>query len=117
MIFILPSDIEGLSLALLDAMGAGVCVLTSDVPENREAVGGTGFTFQCGNAKDLSERLRFLIASPDMRKKSAQAARSRVKEQYDWDKIANQILNLYFDVLGVGGGGPREVEAIERLAG
>ena len=32
-LFVLPSDLEGLSLALLDAMGAGVCVLTSDVPE------------------------------------------------------------------------------------
>jgi glycosyltransferase involved in cell wall biosynthesis len=36
MIFVLPSDLEELSLALLDAMGAGLCVLTSDVPENRE---------------------------------------------------------------------------------
>jgi len=32
-LFVLPSDLEGLSLALLDAMGAGVCVLTSDTPE------------------------------------------------------------------------------------
>jgi len=31
MILVLPSDLEGLSLALLDAMGAGLCVLTSDV--------------------------------------------------------------------------------------
>jgi glycosyltransferase involved in cell wall biosynthesis len=43
MIFVLPSDLEGLSLALLDAMGAGLCVLTSDVPENREVVDGAGF--------------------------------------------------------------------------
>ena len=48
MIFVLPSDMEGLSLALLDAMGAGLCVLTSDVPENREVVDGAGFTFQSG---------------------------------------------------------------------
>jgi len=33
-LFVLPSDLEGLSLALLDAMGAGGCVLASDVPEN-----------------------------------------------------------------------------------
>jgi glycosyltransferase involved in cell wall biosynthesis len=43
-LFVLPSDIEGLSLALLDAMGAGVCVLTSDTPENCEAIGDGGFT-------------------------------------------------------------------------
>ena len=36
MIFVLPSDMEGLSLALLDAMGASLCVLASDIPENRE---------------------------------------------------------------------------------
>jgi glycosyltransferase involved in cell wall biosynthesis len=46
MLFVLPSDLEGLSLALLDAMGAGLCVLTSNVPENREVVEGAGFTFR-----------------------------------------------------------------------
>ena len=41
-IFVLPSDIEGMSLALLDAMGAGVCVLASDIPENREVMAACG---------------------------------------------------------------------------
>ncbi|MGC1161078.1 MAG: glycosyltransferase family 4 protein, partial [Candidatus Sulfotelmatobacter sp.] len=50
MMFVLPSDLEGLSLALLDAMGAGLCVLSSDVPENREAVEDAGFTFRRGDA-------------------------------------------------------------------
>jgi glycosyltransferase involved in cell wall biosynthesis len=63
MIFVLPSDLEGLSLALLDAMGAGLCVLTSDVPENVEVVDGAGFTFKRGNSADLADRLRFLIAT------------------------------------------------------
>ncbi len=39
-VFVLPSDLEGLSLALLEAMAAGVCVLTSDIPENQEVVAG-----------------------------------------------------------------------------
>jgi len=67
MIFVLPSDMEGLLLALLDAMGAGLCLLTSDVPENREVVEGAGFTFVKGDAVDLAQRLRFLIANPSVR--------------------------------------------------
>lgn len=42
MLFVLPSDLEGLSLALLEGMGAGLCVLASDIPENRELVNGAG---------------------------------------------------------------------------
>jgi glycosyltransferase involved in cell wall biosynthesis len=40
MVFGLPSDLEGLSLSLLDAMGIGSCGLTSDIPGNREVVAG-----------------------------------------------------------------------------
>jgi glycosyltransferase involved in cell wall biosynthesis len=35
-----PSDMEALSLALLDAMGAGLCLLTGGVAESREVVDG-----------------------------------------------------------------------------
>jgi glycosyltransferase involved in cell wall biosynthesis len=48
MVFVLPSDLEGLSLALLDAMGAGLCVLGSDVAENREAIDDAGSLFGVG---------------------------------------------------------------------
>jgi glycosyltransferase involved in cell wall biosynthesis len=99
MIFVLPSDMEGLSLALLDAMGAGLCVLTSDVPENREAVEGAGFTFKCGNLADLKDRLEFLMTNPTARESAGRAARRRVQEQYDWDNIARQIERVYFEVL------------------
>src|SRR5208283_2508068 len=100
MIFVLPSDLEGLSLALLDAMGAGLCVLTSDVPENREVVDEAGFTFQHGNAADLADRLRFLIANPAVREAAGRAAKSRVLEHYLWPKIAGEIERTYFQVLG-----------------
>jgi len=100
MIFVLPSDLEGLSLALLDAMGAGRCVLTSDVPENREVVDGAGFTFKRGDASDLADRLRFLIANPTVREAAGRAARKRIEEQYQWQKIAADIECAYFEVLG-----------------
>ena len=100
MIFVLPSDLEGLSLALLDAMGAGLCVLTSDVPENREVVDGVGFTFERGNAADLEDRLRFLIANPIAREAAGRRARKRIEDYYQWQKIADEIERSYFEILG-----------------
>jgi glycosyltransferase involved in cell wall biosynthesis len=100
MIFVLPSDMEGLSLALLDAMGAGLCVLVSDVPENREAVEGAGFMFERGNVADLAERLRFLIANPAIREAAGRTARKRVEQEYQWAKIAEEIEAAYFKILG-----------------
>jgi len=100
MLFVLPSDLEGLSLALLDAMGAGLCVLASDVAENREAVSAAGFTFRCGDLAHLEDRLRFLIANPAVRKASGQAAKRRVRENYQWSTVAAEIERLYFEVLG-----------------
>lgn len=100
MLFVLPSDMEGLSLALLDAMGAGLCVLASDVPENREVVREAGFTFQRGNPADLADRLRFLIANPAVREAAGVMAKNRVREQYQWSGIAVEIEKAYFKLLG-----------------
>lgn len=101
LIFVMPSDLEGLSLALLDAMGAGLCVLASDIPENREAVEDAGFTFRRGDVCDLADRLRFLIANPAVRDAAGQAAKRRIAEHYQWDGIASEVEQVYLNVLGV----------------
>lgn len=100
MIFVLPSDMEGLSLALLDAMAAGLCVLASDVPENREAVEGAGYVFRCGDVKDLADRLQFLIANPAVREAAGKAAAKRAREQYQWKEISENIERAYFELCG-----------------
>jgi glycosyltransferase involved in cell wall biosynthesis len=100
MMFVLPSDLEGLSLALLDAMGAGLCVLSSDVAENREAVAEAGFTFRRGDAADLADRLRFLIANPAVREAAGQAAKRRIREHYQWSQIAAEIEKVYLETMG-----------------
>ena len=100
MIFVLPSDLEGLWLALLDAMGAGLCVLTSDVRENREVVDGAGFTFQRGSIADLADRLRFLIVNPAVREAAGRTAKKRIEDHYQWQKIAEDIEAAYSEILG-----------------
>ena len=99
-LFVLPSELEGLSLALLDAMAAGVCVLTSDIPENSEVVDGAGFTFHRGDQADLERMLDLLIHNPELRRQSAARERQRIQGQYLWPEIARSIEKAYYNVLG-----------------
>ena len=80
-------------------MGAGLCVLTSDIPENREIVEGAGFTFKAGNEADLAEMLRFLTSNAAVREEAGRAARSRVQERYLWPLVAREIERDYLRVL------------------
>jgi glycosyltransferase involved in cell wall biosynthesis len=98
-LFVLPSDLEGLSLALLDAMAAGVCVLTSDIPENEEVVAGGGFTFKRGNRADLTRLLDLLIHNPELRRQAAAKGEQQIHERYLWPDIARSIEKAYFKVL------------------
>ena len=108
-LFVLPSDLEGMSLALLDAMGAGVCVLTSDIPENREAVEGTGFTFRAGDESDLTRMLEMLLAQPGLRRKLGRATQKRAEERYLWQSVTEQVEGIYFELVG----GPKKATAPE----
>jgi glycosyltransferase involved in cell wall biosynthesis len=98
-LFVLPSDLEGMSLALLDAMGAGVCTLTSDIPENRELTEDAGFTFRPGDVDDLSRLMALLISDPEIRRLTAEKAKERIREHFLWPTIARQINDVYQELL------------------
>jgi glycosyltransferase involved in cell wall biosynthesis len=98
-LFVLPSDIEGLSLALLDAMGAGVCVLASDVPENREVIEDTGFVFKRGDGPDLQRMLSLLLSDARLREMAGGSAQQRVRQHYLWGKVAKEIAAVYEGVM------------------
>jgi glycosyltransferase involved in cell wall biosynthesis len=98
-LFVLPSDLEGLSLALLEAMSAGVCVLASDIPENRELVDQAGFTFRHSDVEDLEGMLRFLIANPVLREIAALAGQTKVLKAYLWPQVTDAVEQVYKDIL------------------
>ena len=81
-------------------MASGVCVLTSDIPENTEVVGNAGFTFRRGNRADLEHMLNLLVHNPDLRRQSAGREHERIQDQYLWPAIARSIEKAYYDVLG-----------------
>jgi glycosyltransferase involved in cell wall biosynthesis len=97
--YILPSEVEGMSLALLDAMAFGTCVVASDIPANTEVVRSSGVLFETGNVADLTDKLASLIASPATAESLRAAARERVNRTYDWDVIVQQWDALYRSML------------------
>ena len=96
---VVPSDLEGLSIALLEAMSYGRAVLASDIPENRELVEGVGWMFRAGDAADLGHRLREGLASPDRRAELGAAARERIRAEYDWESVVDRTAAIYDSLL------------------
>ncbi|RYU61456.1 glycosyltransferase [Methylolobus aquaticus] len=94
-LFVMPSDLEGMPIALLEALGYGVPVLASDIPEIIEVLGEWGATFRTNSVEDLREQLRLCLADLPRRKKLAAMASGRVAEQYDWDAITTSLLEIY----------------------
>jgi len=98
-LFVLPSDLEGISLSLLDAMGSALCVLTSDIPENQEVIQDAGFTFRPGDAADLARMLQLLLSDPRARALAGRKAQARVREHYLWPRIAADIAHSYSELV------------------
>lgn len=98
-LFIHPSLSEGLSIALLEAMGYGAATLISDIPPNQEAVGKTAAMFRAGNIEDLERALRTLLAKPGKLPALRVKAKERARTYFRWEDIVEKTLQLYCDVI------------------
>ncbi|PSB64031.1 hypothetical protein DSM107010_64310 [Chroococcidiopsis cubana SAG 39.79] len=95
-LFVLPSDVEGLPLAMLEAMREGVPVVASNIPPHQQLVGETrGVLFQAGNLNSCIQRLDWAIAHPQKMRVMADKAQEYVKLNYNWDRIAAENIKLY----------------------
>jgi glycosyltransferase involved in cell wall biosynthesis len=93
--YVLPSDLEGMPLSLLEAMSYGRCCLTSDIPECAEVMGDFGITFKHGDTESLRTHLEQLIADSDLCARLGSAARQHVSVANNWDRIVQQTLGVY----------------------
>ncbi len=98
-IFVLPSDIEGLPIALLEAMSFGNCCLTSDIAENLEVIGDCGSTFKASDPDDLATELKALLDVPEKCRAMGDRARRHVLETYDWDGVTLHTEAIYYSML------------------
>ncbi|MFA5935236.1 MAG: glycosyltransferase family 4 protein [Patescibacteria group bacterium] len=86
-----PSRIEGLSVAILEAMSYGKLIVMSDIPANRELVDHSGIAFPQGNISKLRDALQWVLSDPILVKIRGERAREIVKKLYSWDRIIRRI--------------------------
>jgi glycosyltransferase involved in cell wall biosynthesis len=105
-----PSEVEGLPIAVLEAMGAGRAVLVSDIPENLEAIGNAGATFPVRDTAALAGALQHLLGDPAERARLGGAARTRIASVFDWDGIARATEAVYTRVVAERTGATSSLE-------
>lgn len=94
-LFVLPSDLEGLPIVLLEALGYGTPVLASDIPPNLEVLDGLGMTFHAGCVDDLGRQLAVALDDLPALQGDAKRSAASVAATYDWDKVAVRTMALY----------------------
>lgn len=93
--YVLPSDVEGMPMSLLEAMAYGRCCVTSDIPECADVLAGNGVTFEKGSVDSLRSALRDLLADDGHAGALGAAAKAHVEKTYNWDSVVERTLAVY----------------------
>jgi len=94
-LFVLSSDYEGFSIAVLEAMALRIPLLLSDIPSFREQCGDTAVYFEKGNAEDCALKIRALSGNAALLKQNSEAAFVRMNSLYTIDKHLSGIRSVY----------------------
>lgn len=102
-VVVMPSYSESFGMVALEAMASGRPVVASRVGGLAYLVQDdvTGYHVQEGDAGQLADRLRLLIADEGLRTRLGQAGRE-VAKSYSWDRAAEQIEELFRSLLAAG---------------
>ena len=102
-------QMDGSPVALMEALAAGVPVIASRLSGIPELIqdGETGLLARAGDAGDLARAFRRLLGDPEAAIARAQAGRRLIEEEFDIERSADQMLELF----GVVGGKPAAAAA------
>ena len=95
-VYIHATEVGGTHPALIEAMGAGNCVIVYDAPENREVVGDCGLFFS--GADELTVQIQRTIDDPSIVREFGGKAHARAQRLFSWDAITDQYENLFREI-------------------
>lgn len=95
----LPSDIEGMSISLLEALAYGNALLCSDIPENTSVTEDKAIVFKKSNVEDLARKLQELCDNAEMVNEYKKDAEEFILSKYNWYDVASSTYDLYGKVM------------------
>lgn len=98
-LFVQPSETEGLSISLLEAMSYGVPILMSDIQENLDVAGEVAQSFETNNVSDLKKKLDKLINGKNNPEIDIEGAKRLIENKYNWEIISQKTISLYIRLL------------------
>jgi len=100
-LFLLPSRVEGMSNALLEAQSWGLACVVSDIPANLAVVENNvnGLVVPVGDSKALAAAILRLFAAGDLRKRFGAQARKKMTEQFEIGRVAKRVEEAYRTIL------------------
>lgn len=95
-LYVLPSDVEGLPISLLEAMSYKRCCLVSDIKENTTTGKENVFSFKQGDIEDLYEVLKKItVKSYGEIEEIGKKAGKYVLDTYPWRSVVDKTLSVY----------------------
>ncbi|HNW09388.1 MAG TPA: glycosyltransferase family 4 protein [bacterium] len=98
-LFIQPSEAEGLSIALLEAIAYGTPTLISDIEENLEIAKGLAKEFKNKDITSLAQQLSWTEQNQENIKTRAAEAEKIINQKYNWQQITRATIALYRQTL------------------
>ena len=95
----LPSDIEGMSLSLLEALAYSNAVLCSDIPENTLVTEDKAVHFKKSNVEDLKDKLQTMFNDEALVNNLKNSAADFILSKYNWNDIASKTIEIYKKVI------------------
>ena len=96
-LFVLPSRLEGISNALLEAQSYGLPCVVSDIPGNVKVVqdGVNGLVVPVGDVNALAQAIIRLLDGPELRVQLGSQAREKVSAEFSLSSVKERLLYLY----------------------
>ena len=98
--FVFPSELEGMSMMLLEAGSIGTPMICSDIPQNKAVLSNKEVLyFESKNVKDLAEKLTWAFQNETTMDELAKQTKLTVEREYLVSKVVKQYIDLYDRVL------------------